>query len=184
VNLAWAKLEEYDKLMDNTPVYAAALFLYLKFRFEYFKNKWVTKALRPYQKTTLQAIRSLYEEQYRRHGLTELALHKLDSEQEEEDIFNQFVNSNSTPKDELDVHLNAPTTTSLGDENLFRWWANSGSPQLMSMAFDILPTPAMCAETERIFSGTKLTISPQRKRLEDDIIEATECLNRWYKEGI
>jgi hypothetical protein len=87
VNLTWTKLEEYYKLMDNTPVYATALFLHLKFRFEYFKKKWVTKALRPYQKTTLQAIRSLYEEQYRRHGLTELALHTLDSEQEEEDIF-------------------------------------------------------------------------------------------------
>jgi hypothetical protein len=80
VNLAWTKLEEYYKLMDNTPVYVAALFLHPRFQFEYFKKKWVTKALRPYQKTTLQAICSLYEEQYHRHGLTELALHTLDSE--------------------------------------------------------------------------------------------------------
>jgi hAT family C-terminal dimerisation region len=83
-----------------------------------------------------------------------------------------------------DVYLNALTTASLDDENLFQWWANSGLPQLMSMAFDILLIPAMSAETERIFSGTKLTISPQRNRLEEDIIEATECLNRWYKAGI
>jgi hAT family C-terminal dimerisation region len=52
------------------------------------------------------------------------------------------------------------------------------------MAFNILSIPAMSAETEQIFSGTKLTISPQRNRLEEDIIEATECLNRWYKAGI
>jgi hypothetical protein len=40
VNLAWAKLEEYYKLMNSTPAYAAALFLNLKFRFEYFKTRW------------------------------------------------------------------------------------------------------------------------------------------------
>jgi hAT family C-terminal dimerisation region len=54
----------------------------------------------------------------------------------------------------------------------------------MLMAFNILLIPAMSAETERIFSSTKLTISPQRNRLEEDIIKATECLNRWYKAGI
>jgi hAT family C-terminal dimerisation region len=47
----------------------------------------------------------------------------------------------------------------------------------MPMAFDILLIPAMSAETERLFSGIKLTISPQRNRLEEDIIKATECLN-------
>ena len=40
------------------------------------------------------------------------------------------------------------------------------------------------AETERIFSGAKLTISPARNRLSEDIIEATECLNRWYRAGL
>ena len=52
------------------------------------------------------------------------------------------------------------------------------------MAFDILLIPAMSAETERVFSDTKLTISPIRNRLSKDIIEATECLNRWYKAGL
>ena len=52
------------------------------------------------------------------------------------------------------------------------------------MAFDILSIPAMSSETERVFSGTKLTLSPARNRLGEDIIEATECLNRWYKAGL
>jgi hAT family C-terminal dimerisation region len=42
----------------------------------------------------------------------------------------------------------------------------------------------MSSETERIFSGVKLTISPTRNRLGEDIIEATECLNRWHKTGL
>jgi hAT family C-terminal dimerisation region len=68
-------------------------------------------------------------------------------------------------------------------QNLFIWWSNSGLPQLAQMEFDILSTPAMSSETERVFSGTKLTISPSRNRLGGDIIEATECLNRWYQAG-
>jgi hAT family C-terminal dimerisation region len=61
---------------------------------------------------------------------------------------------------------------------------NSVSPQLTQTAFYILSVPAMSSETERIFSGAKLTISPRRLRVGEDIIEATECLNRWYKAGL
>jgi hAT family C-terminal dimerisation region len=49
------------------------------------------------------------------------------------------------------------------------------------MAFNILLIPAMSSETERVFSSTKLTILLTRNQLGDDIIKATECLNRWYK---
>jgi hypothetical protein len=34
------------------------------------------------------------------------------------------------------------------------------------------------------YIGAKLMTSPNRNRLNEDIIEATECLNRWYKAGI
>src|SRR4051794_9466101 len=47
---------------------------------------------------------------------------------------------------------------------------------LRQMAYDHLSIPAMSAECERVFSDTKLTISPNRNRLKEDIIEATECL--------
>jgi hAT family C-terminal dimerisation region len=56
--------------------------------------------------------------------------------------------------------------------------------QLTSMASDILSIPAMSAETERVFSDTKLKISPNQNRLGEDIIEAIEGLNRWYRAGI
>jgi hypothetical protein len=34
---------------------------------------------------------------------------------------------------------------------------------------------------ERVFSDTKLTISPSRNRLEEDIIEATKCRVQWIR---
>jgi hAT family C-terminal dimerisation region len=187
VNLAWAKLKEYYQLMDVTPAYAAALFLHPKFRFEYFKQRWTTKTLYPYQKPTLAAIRKLFDSQYR-NSFTETALLAIQAQQEdkqeEEDIFNVFLNAYSTPKDEFEVYISGPTTSIDKDFDLIKWWANSGSPQLTTMAFDILSIPAMSSVTERVFSGAKLTLSPARNRLSKDIIEATECLNRWYKVGL
>jgi hypothetical protein len=51
------------------------------------------------------------------------------------------------------------------------------------MAYDLLSIPAMSAETERVFSSTKLMISSNRTCLNADIIEAEECLQVWYKAG-
>jgi hypothetical protein len=47
-------------------------------------------------------------------------------------------------------------------------------------AFDILAVPAMSAECERIFSSAKKLVSPERNRLHEQIIEASECLKNWW----
>ena len=52
------------------------------------------------------------------------------------------------------------------------------------MAYDFLSIPAMSAETERAFSGTKLTISDNHCRLGAPIIEAIECVGRWMRAGL
>jgi hypothetical protein len=40
------------------------------------------------------------------------------------------------------------------------------------------------SETERVFSDTKLYISPLRSWLGVDIVEAMECLLRWNRAGL
>ena len=55
---------------------------------------------------------------------------------------------------------------------------------IQQMAYDFLSIPAMSAETERVFSGTKLTISEKRSCLGPLIIEAIECSGRWMQAGI
>jgi len=49
------------------------------------------------------------------------------------------------------------------------------------MGLELATIPVMSTEAERIFSGSKLTISDQRSRLGDDIIEALECLKSWAR---
>jgi hypothetical protein len=62
-----------------------------------------------------------------------------------------------------------------------------GPPRLNVACVDgiwyIFDTRNECRNKEG-YSGTKLTISASRNRLGEDIIEATECLNRWHKAGI
>ena len=49
------------------------------------------------------------------------------------------------------------------------------------MALNILSIPAMLADPERLFSGTKITISDRRNRLRITTIQALECLKSWLK---
>jgi hypothetical protein len=48
------------------------------------------------------------------------------------------------------------------------------------MALDTLLIPAMSTECERVFSSSKKLLSPQRYRIKEDLIEASECLKAWW----
>ena len=42
----------------------------------------------------------------------------------------------------------------------------------------------MSAECERIFSSTKKLITPERNRMHEQIIEASEYLKNWWDRGL
>ena len=90
----------------------------------------------------------------------------------------------SNIQDEYDAYCAAPPLPRK-PPNLIQYWDGQAatSPSLSQMALDLLSIPAMSAEWERVFSSSKILISDRRNRLKDDIIEANECLNYWYKKG-
>jgi hypothetical protein len=65
------------------------------------------------------------------------------------------------------------------------WWLEGAQqrqyPNLSQMAIDILSIPAMSAAPERLFSGTKISVTDRRNRLGMASINAQMCLRRWYK---
>ena len=127
------------------------------------------------------AIHKLYDTLYQ-NNVMEIALQALSAKkQEKEDISTAFLNQDIQSNDEFETYVNGTPSAVRDNFNPIRWWANTGSPQLMNMASDILSIPALSSEIERVFSGAKLTL---RNRLSEDIIEATGCLNRWYKAGL
>jgi hAT family C-terminal dimerisation region len=77
------------------------------------------------------------------------------------------------------------STATIGDEykgerlkkppsDIFTWWAEQEYiPSMQQFASDHLSLPAMSAETQPVFSDTRLYI-----------IEALECSNQWMKASI
>jgi len=53
---------------------------------------------------------------------------------------------------------------------------------LAIMGFEISTIP-LSSDPERVFSGSRYTISDQRSHLADDIFEALECIKSWDREG-
>jgi hypothetical protein len=52
------------------------------------------------------------------------------------------------------------------------------------MAIDILLIPPMSDKPERVFSGTRRTVTWDRGQIEAKTIELKECLKHWKRSGI
>jgi hypothetical protein len=101
------------------------------------------------------------------------ALMGLPSDTDEDD-FHKYAYCDPTPIEDLKTF------------NLITWWDNAKAtfPSLYLYALDTLAIPAISAECERVFSSTKKLITPERNRLTEDIIEASEYLKNWWDHGL
>jgi hypothetical protein len=88
--------------------------------------------------------------------------------------------SKDAEKDEFESYAHSDFTSILNPKtfNLISWWDNAKLifPSLHLYAFDTLIIPAMSVKCERVFNSTKKLITPERNRLAEEIIEASECL--------
>ena len=93
-----------------------------------------------------------------------------------------------TTGDELEQYLSEPLLMGSNDISAIEWWLlleqRQRLPLLSKMAIDIYSIPPMSSEPERVFSGTKHTISDQRCSLKIEAIELLECLKSWFRIGI
>ena len=69
-----------------------------------------------------------------------------------------------------------------------KWWTQDVQqkrwPRLSLFALDILSIPAMSDKPERVFSGTRRTITWDKAKLNPDTIEVKELLQDWKKTDI
>ena len=91
-------------------------------------------------------------------------------------------------EDEYSRYCNAePLILEEEEVTALDYWLNpaqrSRLPLLSEMAIDIHSIPPMSAEPERVFSGSKHTISDQRNSLKSKTIELLECLKSWSRLG-
>jgi hypothetical protein len=180
INLAWSKIDDYYKKLDEAPAYAAALVLHPRFRFHYFINKW-KGSLKKYLALTKKAIQTLYEQEYKPQ------VPGREEEEEEASFLNNYIEEAlpDTVEDKWKYYINGNSERIPTGETLYEWWNKQTSiPGVRQMAFNYIFIPAMSAELERVFNDTKLTISLTRTRLGVDIVEAEECLRVWHRADI
>ena len=87
--------------------------------------------------------------------------------------------------DEYRAYCQLPTLQNK-PHSLIYWWRDQepSFPLLATLAHSILSTPAMSAECERVFSSSKLLVTPIRNRLTPQAIEVSECLRNWYRNEV
>jgi len=73
-------------------------------------------------------------------------------------------------------------------KSVIQWWVQPSQqeayPLLSQHALDVLSALPMSAESERVFSGARRTISWSRSQLSATLVEALECLKHWQITGV
>jgi hypothetical protein len=176
---SWYKFDDYYSRTDDAPVYAAAILLHPSLREAHLKEAW--KDQPQYISPAIQAVRRIWDD------------FKPQQEPEiEEDLsayeaYKKRIYQKSSCHDEFSRFIEGPTLP-IGASSALSWWLEptqqTSYPSLHRLAITIFSIPAMSAEAERVFSGARRTVSWDRSRLSAQIVEYTECLKHWIKNGI
>ena len=209
IDICWFKLRKYYELMDRSPVYAAAVVLNPEHKWNYFETNWKEHPL--WIASAKEAVEELWLTMYKDsadsaaaeagQGVNPGLFHA--TPRKDPSGFNEWVSRSkykrTVTKQKPDEYQEYLETEHFPDEesegttdgsppksvNLCAFWAQEESqhPSLARMAFDVLSIPAMSAECERVFSSTKILLTDRRARMNEDVIEASECLRAWLKAG-
>lgn len=154
INNALAKLEEYSKILKDSPAYAASVVANPAIKESYFDRHG-----REDQK---EDIRDFWEAEYKDKAESEIVPEETpESEADEiDDSLNDFIynqGDTSDAQDEYSRYCNEPILSKAPPHLLLYWNAQViNTPPLAQMALDFLSIPAMSAECERVFSSWQL----------------------------
>lgn len=205
VDSGFLKLREYYTLSDKSRIYRAAVALHPAYRFNYFDTQWTNPT---WISAAKRATRELFDE-YLEAAATAVSTSVSTQRQRQpqqdpydsDDDYERFFRPPQTlPTDshthrakrqrqasELDAFMDAEKILIEGyAERPLAWWRDIGRqryPLVAQMAFDLFSIPAMSSECERVFSHSKLMITDHGHRLKEDVIEATQCLSNWIRQG-
>ena len=182
----WGKLDEYYTMLDETPVYTAAIVLHPGHGWGYLEEKWTSEKQKEWLNSAKTSVKALWKDHY-----------NIDPNPNAQALPHPPSSSSSSEPGDLQGWMKpAYNTRTIRDEYAeycllkpsqckrpLEWWGarREEFPRLSKMAFDLLSIPLMSAECERIFSMTKRFIPPDRNRLKDDVIEAMSSLKHWYR---
>lgn len=188
----WAKLDYYYRILDDLPVYMAALVLHPGQKLAYIHNHWAGR--RSWIDNAKRQVKILWETGWKGRHTTpnlepqpsvEAPYIAVRNSTPQPDPFEQFLlppgfyeTSHTAQIDEYKKYLEIPHKPC---EKPMDWWTSRGMewPSLTAMAFDLFSVPLMSSECERVFSSAGWLITSRRNMLKEDVIEATTCLRGW-----
>ena len=179
---SWHAFDKYYKVVDTTGAYTAAILLHPALRKSYltsaWKRDWITAGVQRARALWLQYKQEVSTDNTDTSSLPQFErfLAGVQSKQRSKggsaDEFERFI---AAPIEHIDIPP-------------LQWWLQPQQqrsyPQLSQLAIDILSCPAMSAESERVFSGTRRTVPWTRARLSGSTIEQLECTKHWQRAGV
>ena len=178
-----AKLEKYLGLLQQSPIYTAAMVMHPHIKWAFTSQK-IPETLGPAQ----IAVQQIWDEFYKNGDSSHVdpsdpsASTSLPPRDYDTLDFFDLDDVPHLPNDPYQEYINAPRVPK--DEcqryEVAKWWSDHKHMEVGRMAWDTLAIPAMSAECERVFSSASHLVSSDRNRLNDDTIEAEECLKAWY----
>jgi hypothetical protein len=181
--MGWFVLDKYYFKTDETPVYSAALLLHPSKRLKYLRQNWhvdwhdsaINKARQIWSQYKDLPVTATLEE------ATEIQMTAYDKLAQSLDVTEAY-----NDEDELEKFINAsPCKIAITP---LAWWSREEQqieyPRLHKMAINVLSIAPMSDKAERVFSGTRRTISYDRARLGAENIEMTECIGNWNKNDL
>ena len=167
INLGWSKINQYYEMTESSSIYIAAIVLYPRYKWSYFKANWSEKL--DWIIEAKYIIQTFWVNSY---SPKETPVQNLPgaTTKPEKNTFKAWQQSRKKTRvlgDQYQQYCNIEVVEDVIDTR--KWWQEPSQqlnyPNLSVMALDILSIPAMSAEPERLFSGAKITIADRRNRI-------------------
>jgi hypothetical protein len=199
INLGWEKLEKYYLLLDETPIYYAALALHPAYRWDYFEEQWerhpdwvakakeIVKDVWVTDYKPLEIVRSSENEPIAKR--LKIYPNAFEAHRQKARIKYSSPGVSSSTLVELDEYeawIQSPQETDVSIQDPIQYWHDLRFkyPRLSRMALDFLTIQPMSAECERLFSESGLMVTPQRNRLEAHTVGMSQAVRSWLRAGV
>ena len=201
LQLGIQKLDDYYRLLDETPAYLAAVVLHPQLKWQWIEKIWSKKKNgKKWIRNGRAAVEDLWSREYKtlpiddqtnmnpppakrvksNSRISQFMANGCNSTEQQlppnglDDDYDWYISQSQVPKHEGE-HFNP-----------IQWWQSMRKwrSRLSRMALDLLSIPAMSAKAERIFSHGGNIIRPNRASLKPNTVAAAICLKQWDSEGV
>jgi len=187
VEFGYQKAKQYYELLDESPVYVAAVVLHPQRKWQWIDEEWKDKpSWRAHAREALQTLWSRY-----RTAIVD-SLPALRPPRQEATGLAAWRKRHTcgrevavTTPDELAHWLEQVPVDDDCNDPIAYWRARRQAyPRLSRMAIDVFTIPAMSLEPERVFSIAGVMVTDRRNRLKAETIQAAQCLQWWWRDGV